>query len=89
MSSSSTDNNMLNISAAKNNFSVSFFWLRDHCRCERCYDFSTHQRIFNFLDIPIDIKPTEHSIDDGNKLNVICKSSFISHIYIILVKECM
>lgn len=48
------------------------FWLRDHCRCNQCYDSETFQRKFNLLDIPIDIKPKSSTLDDS-LLKVICK----------------
>ncbi|CAO3695198.1 hypothetical protein G6F70_006257 [Rhizopus microsporus] len=34
------------------------FWLRDHCRCEKCYHPVTRQRLVNTFDIPRDIHPT-------------------------------
>ncbi|KAF9526372.1 hypothetical protein CPB83DRAFT_466620 [Crepidotus variabilis] len=32
-------------------------WLRDHCRCPKCFHAVTKQRIFNTFDIPRDIAP--------------------------------
>ncbi|SJK99949.1 related to Trimethyllysine dioxygenase [Armillaria ostoyae] len=32
-------------------------WLRDHCRCERCFHAVTKQRLVNTFDIPTDIRP--------------------------------
>ena len=48
------------------------FWLRDHCRCASCYDYSTFQRKINILDIPDDIKVKEFKLKD-EKLEVVCK----------------
>ncbi|XP_055915916.1 trimethyllysine dioxygenase, mitochondrial [Eupeodes corollae] len=31
------------------------FWLRDHCRCEKCYNTDTKQRKFSLLDLPDDV----------------------------------
>ncbi|KAI0775000.1 mitochondrial protein [Trametes elegans] len=32
-------------------------WLRDHCRCPKCFHPITKQRLVNTFDIPADIKP--------------------------------
>lgn len=34
------------------------FWLRDHCRCSKCYS-TSFQRSFNILDISLDVDPIE------------------------------
>uniref|UniRef100_A0A1I8P643 Trimethyllysine dioxygenase, mitochondrial n=2 Tax=Stomoxys calcitrans TaxID=35570 RepID=A0A1I8P643_STOCA len=31
-------------------------WLRDHCRCSKCYNARTKQRLFNLVDMPKDLK---------------------------------
>lgn len=54
------------------NIRVNFNWLRDHCRCEKCYDKSTSQRKFNFMDISLDIRPKCHVVKEGN-LSIVCK----------------
>lgn len=41
-------------------------WLRDHCQCKQCYNSDTHQKEFNILDVPLDIQPTNVSINDQN-----------------------
>lgn len=51
---------------------VNLFWLRDHCRCEKCYDQSNHQRKISILDIPDEISTKSHEIQ-LEKLHVICK----------------
>lgn len=48
------------------------FWLRDHCRCETCYDFSTHQRKLSILDIPDDITANSYLLE-GENLIITCK----------------
>jgi Gamma-butyrobetaine hydroxylase-like, N-terminal len=53
-------------------FKLDLFWLRDHCRCDKCYDHSTYQRKSSVLDIPDDISTQSHKVQ-GEKLNVICK----------------
>lgn len=52
---------------------LDLFWLRDHCRCQTCYDSSNHQRKIHILDIPDDIKIKKHELT-GEKLNVTCKT---------------
>ena len=44
---------------------LNYFWLRDHCNCQLCYNLDTFQRIYTVLDIPLSIKPlvTEVKID--------------------------
>uniref|UniRef100_A0A336LY45 Trimethyllysine dioxygenase, mitochondrial n=1 Tax=Culicoides sonorensis TaxID=179676 RepID=A0A336LY45_CULSO len=44
---------------------LNHYWLRDHCRCEKCYDSTTAQRKFNFMDIKLDIRPKSHVFQDG------------------------
>lgn len=46
-------------------------WLRDHCRCSECYS-PMHQRQFNILDIPLDVRPQSHSSTE-DVLSVICE----------------
>ncbi|XP_055318244.1 trimethyllysine dioxygenase, mitochondrial-like isoform X2 [Sitodiplosis mosellana] len=41
---------------------VCSFWLRDHCRCVDCYG-ETSQRKFNINDIPLNVEPTELTIE--------------------------
>lgn len=51
---------------------LDLFWLRDHCRCETCYDYSTHQRKLSILDIPDDINANSYLLE-GESLIIICK----------------
>lgn len=51
---------------------LDLFWLRDHCRCELCYDHANHQRKIGILDIPDDIGTKSYTIDGDNVL-VVCK----------------
>lgn len=48
------------------------FWLRDHCRCSTCFSAETHQRKFNFLDIPLDVRPVDLTIK-GDCIHIACK----------------
>uniref|UniRef100_A0A182QT31 Trimethyllysine dioxygenase, mitochondrial n=1 Tax=Anopheles farauti TaxID=69004 RepID=A0A182QT31_9DIPT len=41
---------------------VSYVWLRDHCRCDRCYNTVTSQRSTSILDLPLDIQPATCNI---------------------------
>lgn len=47
-------------------------WLRDHCRCELCYDHDTFQRKFNILDVSHEILWTRNKIED-QQLKIECK----------------
>ncbi|KXN91691.1 Trimethyllysine dioxygenase [Leucoagaricus sp. SymC.cos] len=41
-------------------------WLRDHCRCPKCFHPITKQRLLNTFDIPPDVRPSEiKSKSDG------------------------
>ncbi|XP_038119720.1 uncharacterized protein LOC6044961 isoform X2 [Culex quinquefasciatus] len=51
---------------------VSYIWLRDHCRCNECYNHETFQRTLSVLDIPDDVAPESYEVRDGS-LNVIWK----------------
>jgi hypothetical protein len=52
---------------------LNYLWLRDHCRCQKCYLMETFQRKINLLDIPLDIVPEVYDFDD-QQLHVTCKS---------------
>lgn len=41
---------------------LNYFWLRDHCRCEECYDRTTSQRKFDITDLSLDIRPLDYEI---------------------------
>jgi trimethyllysine dioxygenase len=49
---------------------IDTFWLRDHCRCQLCYNYATFQRKTSILDIPDDISTSDFKIE-GDKLNVL------------------
>ncbi|XP_063700953.1 trimethyllysine dioxygenase, mitochondrial [Culicoides brevitarsis] len=55
----------LEIPYNESNIRVNYYWLRDHCRCENCYDKSTSQRKFNFMEISLDIRPKSHVVENG------------------------
>ncbi|TMW54917.1 hypothetical protein DOY81_000150 [Sarcophaga bullata] len=58
---------------------INQFWLRDHCRCNKCYNEATKQRRFNLLDIPKDIKAEEILyLNDGKFLKVTWNGGHIS-----------
>lgn len=66
-------------------YKLDLFWLRDHCRCEICYDHENHQRKSSLKDIQADISMDyvkEFSLIDGDNLKLICKlmlSCFLSY----------
>lgn len=51
---------------------LDLLWLRDHCRCKKCYDHSTFQRKISILDIPDDIGAKSYDLKDG-ALEIDCK----------------
>ncbi|XP_062549842.1 uncharacterized protein LOC134214500 [Armigeres subalbatus] len=56
---------------------VSYIWLRDHCRCNKCYNHETFQRSLSILDVPDDVSPLSYEIQDG-ALNVLWKDNHAS-----------
>ncbi|XP_037779925.1 trimethyllysine dioxygenase, mitochondrial-like [Penaeus monodon] len=36
---------------------LTYPWLRDHCRCPKCYNYKTFQRIHDVYKIPLNIRP--------------------------------
>ncbi|KAL0276202.1 UNVERIFIED_CONTAM: hypothetical protein PYX00_003816 [Menopon gallinae] len=42
-----------------------YLWLRDHCRCDKCYNSITAQRKLNIDEIPTDVKVETAGIDNG------------------------
>lgn len=46
---------------------LNYIWLRDHCRCNTCYNHTTNQRNCDILDIPLNIQPQSSAIE-GDKL---------------------
>lgn len=51
---------------------VDSLWLRDHCRCDNCYDNSTFQRKINILELLDDTSAKSFNVKN-NKLSIICK----------------
>lgn len=51
---------------------LDLLWLRDHCRCEKCYDHETFQRKVNILDIPDDVSTKAYDVHDQT-LNITCE----------------
>lgn len=43
---------------------LSYVWLRDHCRCNECYNHTTNQRNLDLLQMPINITVTSSNIKD-------------------------
>lgn len=64
----------INYSPKNEDLQIDQFWLRDHCRCNKCYNESTKQRRYNLLDIPKDVKAKELVYFNKAKLlKVTCK----------------
>lgn len=49
-----------------------YFWLRDHCQCEECYNHLTFQRKITVTDIPDSIKSRDCLIEK-DVLKIVCK----------------
>ncbi|XP_038050086.1 trimethyllysine dioxygenase, mitochondrial-like [Patiria miniata] len=47
------------VKSGDNSWELSYVWLRDHCRCEKCFDHSNFQRLLDTVGIPLDIRPTQ------------------------------
>ena len=45
-------------------------WLRDHCGCEKCYNYLTNQKEFNIMDVPLDINPVNLAINEQQDLSI-------------------
>lgn len=50
---------------------INYFWLRDHCRCTKCYNIETNQRTLDILNVPLDIEPHECKITD-DEISIQC-----------------
>lgn len=65
-------NNRFEVKFREQIFKIDHLWLRDHCRCELCYNHSTFQRRISILEIPNDISPV--------KFEVRCKNFYVKWI---------
>lgn len=65
--------------------SLDLLWLRDHCRCDLCYDHVRSNRKVNVLDIPDNVGFESHKVENGH-LQVVCEFfSFLSKLTIDLL----
>ncbi|XP_017769680.1 PREDICTED: trimethyllysine dioxygenase, mitochondrial [Nicrophorus vespilloides] len=55
----STHGNHLEINFENKVLKYNYIWLRDHCRCEKCYNRKTFQIASDINEIALDIKPTD------------------------------
>ncbi|XP_039289113.1 trimethyllysine dioxygenase, mitochondrial isoform X2 [Nilaparvata lugens] len=58
----------LEIITDENNSTVklNYFWLRENCRCEKCFNNTTNQRHLTIIDLPDEVKPESCSFNNGN-----------------------
>lgn len=66
----------IEISWDQQTFKLNLFWLRDHCRCDSCYDHENHQRKLSLNDIPDDISienVKEFLLNDKDELEIDCE----------------
>ncbi|XP_023298151.2 trimethyllysine dioxygenase, mitochondrial [Lucilia cuprina] len=72
---------------------INQFWLRDHCRCNKCYNETTKQRRYNLLDIPKDVKADDITyLNEGKLLKVTWSDGHVSQydmdfIYLVQVEN--
>lgn len=58
---------------------INTLWLRDHCRCTKCYNERTKQRLFDILDLPMDARPIKCSYsDDGRSCEITWNDGHVS-----------
>lgn len=55
-----------------------YLWLRDHCRCDKCFNHVTNQRRQEIHHFPANIRPVEYRSTESN-LTLICKSAVVLH----------
>lgn len=60
--------------------SLDLLWLRDHCRCDLCYDHVRSTRKVSVLDIPDDVGFKSHKVENGHLL-VDCEFLFLLNDY--------
>lgn len=53
---------------------LDLLWLRDHCRCDLCYDHVHSNRKVSVLDIPDDVGFRSHEVESEHLL-VVCEFS--------------
>jgi len=46
-------------------------WLRDNCKCSKCMDPSTKQKLLDTTALDLNVKPKQMSVDDSGCLNVV------------------
>lgn len=69
---------------ADKTISIDLMWLRDHCRCNECYDAATFQRKISILELPDDLSVKSSSTKDG-KVSVICKYNYFLNVIAIKI----
>lgn len=56
---------------------LSIIWLRDHCRCQNCFNHTTKQRILDLTQLPKDLRISEIHEKADDQLLVLCKLYFL------------
>ncbi|XP_022909628.2 trimethyllysine dioxygenase, mitochondrial [Onthophagus taurus] len=59
------------------NLKIHYIWLRDHCRCEKCYNQKTNQIMSDVLKIPKNIKPVD-CVKINDKLKITWKDGHLT-----------
>ena len=50
-----------------------YIWLRDHCKCSKCFNQNTEELEFDLSEIPLNIKPTSVKNIANSVCQIICK----------------
>ena len=49
-----------------------YIWLRDHCKCSKCFNKNTEELEFDLSEIPIDIKPISIKKTNDHSFQITC-----------------
>ena len=55
---------LLTLELCSERFELPYLWLRDHCRCNTCYNHSTNQKNILSQDLDHDIRPSQVTLAD-------------------------
>lgn len=67
--------NMHNVKIGTKKFP--YIWLRDNCKCSKCFNYETHEVDIDMAELSIDSKPVQ-IIDKKDKVEIKCKTFFFN-----------
>jgi hypothetical protein len=53
-----------------------YVWLRDNCKCSKCFNYVTHEVDLDLVELSVNSKPVQIS-DKKNKVEIKCKVFFL------------